>query len=474
MHWQLGRSQSAWRTFAVVGSLTLLAAACGNAGSSKANSNTNTGGTVTTFTGTNFNENDPVNAPGVSSTEIHVASITSKTNPVGGDNVLLNDGIKAYFDTINSKGGIYGRQLKLTSERDDATVNNANQVQAMLTQDNAYAVFIATELFTGSKALAAAGMPTFGWNIQAEWAGPKNFFPNVAPICFSGCALQPHLVTWLMEQSHAHRVAIIGYSVPQSASCVTGNVANVNRFGPNVGAKVVYSDATLSFGQTDFSAQVSKMKDAHADFLVTCMDFNGDYSVAKEMNLQGIRNSITFYHSNLYNRAFVQANGKLFEGDLVLAQITAVEHKPAIPAVQAYLDYASAHPNFKVTELTMQGWIAAKEFVDALKATGPHFTWANLVNAWNQQKWYTADGWLIPVDWTRQHTDPAKGVQYQSEFDCANIVKIHDSAFVPVFDGGGSKPWICWDGHKPTVWSEPVNVSFAGQPFTFAQAKSQG
>jgi len=453
--------------------LTALVAACGNAGSKgNAAPGTTVGGTATTFTGTDFTKNVPVKAPGVTSTAIHVGSIVSKTNPLGTDVGIFNDGISAYFDFLNAKGGIYGRKLALTSKRDDQTANNATEAEAMLTQDNVYAAFIATELFTGSKVLAKAGIPTFGWNINAEWAGPTNFFPNVAPQCFSGCGLLPHMTPWLAQQSKAHRVAVIGYSVPQAASCVNGNVDNFKKFGSDVGAQVVYNDASLSFGQTDFSAQVSKMKSANVDFLVTCMDFNGDYAVAKEMGLQGIRDKVTFYHANLYNPEFVKANAAALEGGIVLAEITATEHQPPPPGVNEYLDYAAAH-GLKVTEMTMQGWIAAREFVDALKAAGPDFTQANLIAAWNQQKAYTAGGWLIPVDWTRQHHDPATGVQYQSQFECANFVKIHNGAFVPVYDGVGSKPWVCFDGHKPDVWQPPVNVSFAGTPppSTYAEAQ---
>lgn len=406
----------------------------------------------------------------MTSTAYHVGAITSKTNPLGTDVGIFDDGIEAYFDSVNSTGGIYGRKLALTSKRDDQTANNATQVEAMLSQDNVYAAFIATELFTGAKQLAKAGIPTFGWNINAEWAGPQNFFPNVAPQCFSGCPLLPHVTPWLAEQAKAHRVAVLGYNVPQAASCVNGNVANFKSFGKDVDAQVVYSDSSLAFGQTDFSAQVSKMKDAKVDFLVTCMDFNGDYAVAKEMGLQGIRDNVTFYHANLYNPEFVKANAAALEGGIVLAEITATEHQPPPPGVQEYLDYAAKH-GLNVTEMTMQGWIAAREFVDALKAAGPDFTRANLINAWNQQKAYSAGGWLIPVDWTRQHHDPADGVQYQSQFECANFVQIKSGKFVPVFDGGGTKPWVCFDGHQPNVWQEPINVSFAGKPFTFAEAK---
>src|SRR4051812_13169939 len=134
------------RLLVLLAALALVVAACGNSGNKKGATDTTGGGPVTTFKGTNFNTNQPVTAPGVTSTEIHVGSITSKTNPIGGDNFLLNDGIKAYFDTINAGGGVWGRKLKLTSQRDDATGNNLTETEAMLTQDNVYAVFEAVEL----------------------------------------------------------------------------------------------------------------------------------------------------------------------------------------------------------------------------------------------------------------------------------------------------------------------------------------
>ena len=458
---------------AVAAAIALMSAACSNAGSSKASPTTVApGGPVTTNVKHDTTTNEKVDAQGVTSTEIDVASVTSKTSVLGGQDAKLNDGIKAYFDLVNSKGGIYGRQLKLANERDDIQVNDLAMAEGLLAQDKPYAAFIATDGFSGAKKLAEAGIPTFGWNINADWAGPTNFFPNVAPVCFAGCPLLPHILPTLVKASGKHNVAVIAYNVPQAAGCLNGANATMKKFGANVDAKVVYSDGSIGFGNTDWSAQVAQMKSKGADFLVTCTDGNADDAIAKEMVRQGIADKVTFYHANLYDAAFVKANAKELEGGIVLAQITAVEQTPAPPGVQEYLDYASAH-NLQITELTMQGWIAAREFVDALKATGPNFTWANLISAWNQQKWYTAGGWLIPVDWTKQHTDPAAGDRYRSDFECGNFLKIHDGQFVPFLAKPG-KPWVCFDGHKLDTWQTPVNVSFnTNTPFTFAQAASQ-
>src|SRR5690349_7696109 len=96
---EMPRHLKGLRALCTLTTLALAAAACSNAGSSGKTADTSPSGTTpTTFAGEDFSKNIPVNAPGVSSTEIHVGSITSKTNPIGGDNGILNDGIKAYFD----------------------------------------------------------------------------------------------------------------------------------------------------------------------------------------------------------------------------------------------------------------------------------------------------------------------------------------------------------------------------------------
>ena len=455
------------RALCVVTALTLAVAACGNSGSSKSTTTTSPAGTVTTNTGTqDLTKNEPVQAPGVTSTEIHVGSITSKTNPAGIDFGPFDEGIKAYFDMVNSGGGIYGRQLKLTSERDDQTVGNQTAVQAMLSQDNVYAVFAAVELFTGSKLLAKAGIPTYGWNINAEWASGPNFYPNIAPLCFTACNNPyPHMLPYVVHQEQRHRVALIAYNVPQSSDACQGYVRAFKQFGSDVDAQVVYSDASLQFGQTDYSAQVAQMKAKNVDFLTTCLDSNGDYAVAKEMEKQGILNKVVFYHPNLYDANFVKKNASVLNGGIVLVgDSVAVENQPEIAPVKQYLDYAHSH-NLIVTEMSIQGWIAALQFVNGLKAAGPDFTWANLTGAWNQQTYYTAGGWTPPIDWTKQHADPSKVPASRSQFECANFVKIVNGAFVPIWNDGGSKPWVCFNGQNLNQWQTPVNVSFAGPPF---------
>ena len=170
--------------------MTLLAVACGNAGSDKPVTVTTKPGApgITQASAADLKKNVTLTGvQGVTDSDINVAVITSKTNLLGGPYGSFADGIKAYFNYMNDGGGIYGRKLNVTSNRDDQMLQNQQQVKSSLAQDKAFATFIATPLFTGAPDIAATNpqMPTFIWNINPEMAGHTNIFGTVGALCFN-------------------------------------------------------------------------------------------------------------------------------------------------------------------------------------------------------------------------------------------------------------------------------------------------
>lgn len=176
---------------AVVVTLALFAVACGNSTSSKPVAIATTlPGTppITEVSGAALKKNVPLDGvQGVTSNEIRVAAITAGTNPVAGDYRTFVDGIQAYFDMVNSEGGIYGRRLVISVKRDDGFINNQQTVKASLAEDHAFATFIATALFGGAPDIGATNppMPTFTWNINQEFAGKPNIFGTMGAVCFA-------------------------------------------------------------------------------------------------------------------------------------------------------------------------------------------------------------------------------------------------------------------------------------------------
>jgi ABC-type branched-subunit amino acid transport system substrate-binding protein len=441
-----------WQAVAAGVVLTASLAACSNSSSS-----TNTASTipknVDSATPTSFGDltkKDPVTAKGVTDSEIRTDAVITLTNNPQGSFGALADGVRAYFAMVNAGGGIYGRQLKLTDVHDDQLGNNAQAAHAALASDNAFATFGATSVFTGAPVFAAANQPTFTWNINPEFAGHNNIFGNVAAICFDCVdSYRP----FIAKQLGATKVGIIAYGVSQqSIECAAGIKASYEKYPV---AQVVFDDNSLPF-QAPVAADVTQMKNKGVQLVDTCVDFQESYSLAKEMQKQGMRAVQESPYG--YDADFIKKNGALLEGSIVYAQFAEFEHQPQIPEIQKLYKWAQK-TGVPVRELTGYGWILADQLVTGLKLAGPDFSQQKVIDALNSLTAYDDNGFIAPIDWTKGHNDPRKDPTVLSKLDCASFVKIHNNGFVPVWDEPG-KPWVCFDRSAPTI-DNPQYMNFA-------------
>jgi branched-chain amino acid transport system substrate-binding protein len=431
------------RLVAVFAAVAVLAAACSDSGS-KSKGTTATSGTATTTTAPPGGW-PPVNEAGVTPTEIRVSGVAATTNPIGIQFGAAFDGVQAYFDKINSEGGLYGRKFVIVKRHDDNLGNNLREVQALLDQDNAFAVLpIATPLFTGSTLLSKTNIPTFGWNIQTDWNGPPNFFPQVGALCIGkDCPGVP--LPYVVQRLGKKRMGVLAYNVQQSADCLDSITSSFQKYPV---AQVVYQTKSLSFGVTDLSADVKKMIDANVDFVTTCMDSNGVLTLAREMRQQGL-NAIQYLPQG-YDQEFMSKNGGFFEGSIVQTMQAPIETRPLFPALNDYITWMDKG-GFKKHEIAEVGWVNAAMLVEGLRRAGPTFSRQKVVDELNKLTDYDAAGMIPPVNWTKQHTD----VHYR--FGCQAYMRVHSGAFVPVF-GEPGKPFLCFrDTEAPTVDQ--------GQPF---------
>ena len=433
--------------------IVLIGAACGNAGSSSSSDTTlpPSSGPTTTVSQADLQKNLPVNAPGVTSNEIKVASVVAKSNNPTGSYGPLVDGIKAYFAMVNGSGGIYGRKLVLAYDHDDQFGSNRQVVQQSLAQDSAFATFIATTLFTGADVLARANQPVFMWNINPEFAGHPTFFANVPALCFT-CA--GHGAPALAKQLGATKVGVLAYGIAQqSKDCAQGTK---NSFAKYPTAQVVFFDDSLGYEQ-QLGPQVTQMKQKGVTLVLTCFDLQESFTLGKEMAKQGM-NAVQEL-PNGYDPEFISKNASVMEGDIVSPVFTALENTPQIPEIQKLYKYA-AQTGVQVHELTAVGWQIAAEFYAGLAAAGPNFSQAKVVAALNAMTNFSDNGFMQPVNWTTGHIDPEKDPSALPPNECGNSVKVESGKFVPVF-GQPGKPWVCFKRSDPTV-DNPTYTSFAG------------
>src|ERR1700680_5121759 len=69
-------------------------------------------------------------APGVTGNTITVGGVAGKTNPVGQPYGSGFDGVQAYFNYINAKGGVFGHKFKLTAKLDEQDSPSQDLIQA--------------------------------------------------------------------------------------------------------------------------------------------------------------------------------------------------------------------------------------------------------------------------------------------------------------------------------------------------------
>jgi ABC-type branched-subunit amino acid transport system substrate-binding protein len=449
------------RTVIAGAAFALALAACGNSSSSKPES---TGGTTaTTASQQSLTEHDPVSAKGVTDSTIQVATITSKTNILGGNYGDFALGVQAYFDYMNSTGGIYGRKLKVSSNRDDQMSQGQQEISASLANDNAFATFIATPTLSapGVAQLDSHHQPTFIWNINPEMIGHDNVFGTVGALCFSCYGTGD---PFLAQQLHFNKVAVLAYGVTASSKqCADGVKMSFEKYP--AGGQVVFFDNQLQFAQADLSSDVGQLKAKGAQLIFTCIDQKESVILGKELQKQ--QSTAVQLLPNSYDQGFIAANAQYLEGDIVETQIAAFEYTPLVPEEQTMMTWLN-NGKYPVDELSSEGWVAANEFVTGLKLAGPHFSQQGVINALNTDTHFDANGMIVPIDWTRQHNDPAgpngtENAANASRYNCASEVRIQSGKFVPFPDVPSGKQWICLPPGQPaTLPTSATYESFVG------------
>ena len=409
---------------AVVLALASLAA-CSNASTSKS-------GSGTTGSGGGSGETD-----GITPTQVRVGGLVALTGPLGDTYGGLIKGVKAYFDYVNGKGGIYGRQLVMGPVRDDATnpARSTAQATALVTQDHVFAVFASSPIFPAGTYLAQKGIPTFGTNFNNEWnSGPSLFGHNGS---YNNATKQGPFLSWLAQKVGADTAAVVAYTVASSADCATGAAAAYKRFGIKVGLE----DNSLPFGASDLTADVQRMKDAHVGFVSTCMDPTGNtlvYTGLQKANLTNVK----MYWPNGYDAKTLQNYASQMEGVYFGLEEVPIEDAAKSPEMQLYIaQLAKVYPGEAPGEESLFGWIVADLFAKGLQMAGPHPTRSAVVNKLNTITHWTGDGLIRAVDWTKMHNG-------DGPTDCTAVVQVQHGKFVPVFDSPDS-PFVCF--HAPNA-----------------------
>jgi ABC-type branched-subunit amino acid transport system substrate-binding protein len=408
---------------------------------------------------------------GVTGTEIKVGGLASPPSVL---NVPYQDGFagtKAYFDKVNKAGGLFGKKLKLVAQLSDqgAPSGNIRAVRTLVEEKKVFAVLpIETNSFAGGGYLAGSGVPSFGYNIDAGYCGTQDQVlgiedasPNIAGpsgtfeqcprgniygqagsyLCFKCPSISPAV---LAKRIGAKNAAILTYSHPSSTACGDGDEASFKKYGINV----AFIDRTLNFGFPDASDDAQKMKDADVDYVATCMDFGGAYKISQELKQAGAT-GVTFYAPEGYRQDTIDKYGDNLNGWVFRLGFTPWQGKSLPKGTKEYLA-AMKKAGVKPSEQSQAGWINAALLTEGIKRAGKDFTWSSVNEAIASITDFTADGILVPLNWSS--TGNGHGPDKEA---CDAYVAVKNGKFVPQF-GKPGQPFVCYpDNPQPDNLDTP-------------------
>jgi ABC-type branched-subunit amino acid transport system substrate-binding protein len=335
----------------------------------------------------------PTSTPGITAKTVTVGSISDISSPVPGLFEGANVGTEAYFAYINSLGGVNGRKLILNGMDSAFSPGKVtNETQSIATNDFA--------IVGGFSLLDGAEQPVVDANkvpMVAQALTPSIFNdPNVysaVPMVANGGIAGPF--KWLKSKypAAAKALGLIGDNATASVIAVENTDRALTQ---SLGYTWLYSrDAT--FTETTFLSDIIKMKSAGVKLVFEpTVTGNLVNTIAQEMKQQNL-NALLVSGVNAYEKDFTPGsagNGTLIYGVYSLYR---GEDAKVVPAVATFDKWAQkVDPSTQLDIYTLDAWINAQLFVQALKAAGPNPTRASLETQLNKITSFDAGGLMSP------------------------------------------------------------------------------
>ena len=399
--------------------VALVAGACGSSKAAAPSSPSASTGPTTTFSGNNGGATDV----GVTPTQITVGQTDILSGPVPGLFQGAKFGTQAYFNYINSQGGVYGRQIKL-DVGDDAFNGATNRTLTQAQIKNDFALVGGYSLFDGAPVdlINAAKMPDITDALDStRRASPYNF--SVQPQTPGGWLLGPFDYYKQKDPAATQHVATLVADVASARATQDAMVAAMKADG----YKIAYS-RVVGVLETDFTADVVKMRQAGVQMVVISgLDIGGVSRLLAGMAQQGFKPKVfsstgTAYDSTLIQRAGAAAAEGIFID--MTQSLYLGEDASKVPAVKVFDDWMrKTNPNVRIDLFSLFGWTSAELFTDALKAAGPRATRTGLLAALHKITSFTANG-LLPAANPGAKTPPT----------CWLHVQVHNGKFQRVDD----------------------------------------
>jgi ABC-type branched-subunit amino acid transport system substrate-binding protein len=391
-------------------------------------------------------------APGVTANSITVGTISTQTGPISSNFSSLIYGEKAYFDYINAQGGINGRKINLKYTLDDGgNPSQFNQLaNTLINQDHVFAVTGVASAFFTPNVFVEAKVPTYGYNVSNNWVPAPNLFAAGGSVQYLPAGTPT--VAYVVRKTHAKAVAVVAYGVATSANSCQADAAGLKK----AGVKVVYTDYKINYPGTTVATDVQRMKQAGADFVLSCMDVQGNITMARAIQQYGAHITQLWLSGN--DQQTLDDNTSLMQGVyFYVAHVPFTAPTSKYPGLKLYLTQMKKYePKYVYDEVAIQGWESAALFAQGVKMAGKNLTQANVIKQTNTLTTFTAGGLTVPTNWKDAgHTGHAPPY-------CGALIQAKGTKYLPTFNTSKNSVFLCFGSISGKA--APLKTLPAGTP----------
>lgn len=311
-------------------------------------------------------------APGLSSAQSGVTPDTvllgqsvALTGPAAALGIEMRTGAKVYFDYVNSRGGVHGRKIELRTLDDGYEPSRtAPNTKKLIEEERVFALFGYVGTPTAAAALpifTQAKVPFFGAFTGAELLrDPFNaYIFNVRASYYD----ETEKIVEQLVSTGARNIAVFYQNDAYGQAGLKGVERAMTKRNMKISAT-----GTVERNTIDVAAATKTIRAAQPDAVVMISAYKSCGEFIRQMKKAG--SAAQFYNvSFVGSKALAEDLGKDGVG-VAISQVMPFPWAASVPVIKEYQQLMLKAGQKDFTFSTVEGYVAAKVFVEGLKRTG--------------------------------------------------------------------------------------------------------
>ncbi len=315
-------------------------------------------------------------APGVSADKIILGQAAVFSGPAAQLGIQMRNGIRAYLDEVNAKGGVHGRKLELVSEDDRYEPKVApSATKKLLEEHKVFALIGYVGTPTGVVHLPVvtqARVPLVGMFTGAE-ALRVPFNRYIFHVRASYYDETEKIVEQVVSTG-GHKISVFYQNDAYGEAGRKGAELALERRKMKI-----HSQGTVERNTVKVEEAAKAIHASQPDAVVMVSAYTSIAAFVREM--QKLGSGATFYNvSFVGSKALADALGKEGSG-VAIAQVVPFPWGTGVPVVKEYQRFAKKAGYTDYNFSALEGFLSAKVMVEGLRRAGRNPTREGLVEA---------------------------------------------------------------------------------------------